>query len=300
MVALGRLLAVAAAAFLFGLHAASPAQADDVSFGADALRRLSEDSEAIVTANEPRRLETDPAKSGIDDPERSLYALYAVKVESVLKGALDAGQEIRVAFPESLNIRRIEDLSDSILFLRRFSQEDVKLTNLPDSGETFIAVSGRHGAVSGADPNRKVAVSEYIGAMRPEAASGERVLGWTERHINSKDPFIQRSAVIDLYFERKQPEAVRQLGNAVRSEAVLPGNKITAIEALETTKSPAAVAPLREIAEDQRVPAKVRQSAVKAFQSLPGGEEVLRNWRDGADRTLAPAAKSTIERLERQ
>ncbi len=180
------------------------------------------------------------------------------------------------------------------------SAETVKKTNLPEGPETFLAVSGRHGAVNAADPTRKEAVSAYIGATRAEAVPGERVLSWTERYINSKDPFIQRSAVIDLYFERKQPEAVRQLGNAVRSEAVLPGNKITAIEALETTKSPAAVAPLREIAEDQRVPAKVRQSAVKAFQSLPGGEEVLRNWSDGADRTLAPAAKSTMERLEKQ
>ncbi len=110
-----RLLALAAATFLCSLCAAAPAQSDDVPFGADALRLLSEDSEAVVTVDEPRRLEADPAKSDLDDPTRANYALYGVKIESVLKGDVEEGQEIRVAFPESLNVRRIEDLSEHSL-----------------------------------------------------------------------------------------------------------------------------------------------------------------------------------------
>lgn len=275
---------------------ASTAAADDIAFGADSLPHLVKNAQLIITADEPKRLQSDPAKSSLDDPTHARYALYSVKVSNVQKGSVDIGSEIRVAFPESLNVRKLEEMSNSILFLRPFADRDLKITNLPEDQLTYLVVSGRYGAVGASQANRAVAIRDYLAAS---AAGDEGVLRWTQTHVSSADPFIQRSAVVDLYFKRDLPKAIEQLTGVLKSVSVLPENKTTAINALQASGTVAAIQPLRDLAEDRLTPVSVRQSAVKAFSDLPGGKSVLQTWSSSSDKVLAPAAKSAIQKMDR-
>ena len=156
-------------------------------------------------------------------------------------------------------------------------------------------MSGRQGVVDASVPNRVDAVDAYINVRRAEAVPGEKVLTWTEGNVDSPDPFLQRSAVVDLYFERQRPEAVPQLGRALRSDTVLPEVKRSAIDALEASKSPEAVRPLKEIAENKKVQPTIREEAVKAVEELPGGEQQLRQWSKSKDPIISPAASDVLK-----
>lgn len=280
----------------FAMMLAGAVAADDLPFGADALRHLTSRSEAVIRATEPRRLASETAAT--ENPSRAKFSVYSVRVEEALKGDLATGNEIQVALPAGFDVQRPEQLANSLLFLRQLSVEDVQRSNIPPGQKVYLVVSGRYGAVNANVPNRKEAVRAYMETTRSETVRSERVLSWTEQHLKSEDPFLQRSAVIDLYYERGQPKAVEQLGDALRSETVLPAVKGTAIKALEETKNPAAAASLREVAENDKVQRALRQSAVKALGTLPGGEEQLRRWSAGGDQVLAPAAQGAIRSLQ--
>jgi hypothetical protein len=285
-----------------GLAINWPGYADDLPFGADALRHLTNESKAVIRAADPRRLASDAART--DDPSLTPYATYSVRVAEVLKAEFPVKSDIRIALPEAFNVRSVNQLENAILFVRPFSEDDIKQSNIPPGGDVYLVVSGRYGAVDAAPANRKVAIQEYLESTRSpdavlsEAIRGERTLTWTERHLDSADTFLQRSAIIDLFYERSRPRALEQLGRAVRSESVLPNLKNTAIQALEASGAAAAAQPLREIAEDEKVQKRLRESAVKAFQSLPGGADQLRRWSEAGDDVLSPAARSTIRNLQ--
>jgi hypothetical protein len=278
------------------LAASSYAAGDDLPFGAAALRHLTEESEAIVLATDPRRTAADVASA--NDPSRVSYAVFSVNIKEVLKGDIPVASKIRVAVLEGFNVIKVNQLENAILFLRQLSARDVQQSNIPPGSDVYLVISGRYGVVDAAPPNRREAVQDYIETTRVVIGRGERVLTWTERHFGSPDPFLQRSAIIDLYYERSRTGALEQLGNAVRSEAVLPSSKTTAIQALEASGSPEAARPLREIAEDEKVQKRLRETAVKAFQGVPGGDQQLRQWSVGGDQILAPAAQSAIRGLQ--
>jgi hypothetical protein len=227
------------------------AVADDVSFGADALGPLSKDATPVVTVGGARRLAADEAL--MRDATRARYSVYTVVVQETIRGALTVGSEIKIALPQSLNVSRTEDLAGAMLFVRLFSLSDVEETNIPATGEVFLVVNGRYVVVDPKVPDRKAAIEAYLGNVRPDAARTENVLSWTERYLNSADAFLQRSAVVDLYFERRNPQAQRQLDGALRSDQVLPAMKGTAIDALRASGTPAAAASLKDLAEDNQV-----------------------------------------------
>ena len=270
--------------------------ANDIPFAADALRHLSQESQYIVKAGEPVRLSSEAVS--LDDPTRVPYALYYVRVQEVLKGDMAVESKIRVALPESLNVRRVNELEDTILFVRQFSADDLEQTNIPVGDPAYFVVGGRYGVVDARPDNRIEAITEYIGSTRSEAVRGETVLTWTEKYLNSPDPFLQHSAVIDLFYERSRPRALEQLGAALRSNVVLPNVKQTAIQALGASGAAAAAQLLREIAEDEKVQRRLREAAVKAFQNVPGGSDQLLRWSEMGHTVLSPAAQSTIRALQ--
>src|SRR4051812_32555162 len=108
-------IAMARAALLVALTIGGTANADDVPFGADALRHLSTEASAIARASQPSRQRSEDVQP--DDPSRAKYAVFAVTAAEVLKGDLPAGASIRIAFPESLSIQNISQLDNAILFL---------------------------------------------------------------------------------------------------------------------------------------------------------------------------------------
>jgi hypothetical protein len=265
--------------------------ADDVPFGADALGPLSKTATDVVVAVQPRRLAGQDVAD--DDVPRARYSAYAVKVDEVILGSLEWGAEIKVAIPESIDVARVDELSGAFLFIKRFAPDQLRQTNVAVD-DAYLVVSGRYGVVDAAVPDRKAAVQAYLGSVRPNAARSENVLSWTSQYLQSSDPFLQHSAVVDLYFERKSSRAVQQLDEALRSTETLPASKQTAIEALGASKAPEAATALKDLAENNREHTSLRKQAVKAFGHLPGGEQQLLLWSGSGDRVLSPAAMEAL------
>jgi hypothetical protein len=278
--------AIARICLLMGLITAGPVKSDDLPFGADALRQLSTEATLVVRASQPGRQGSDSASA--DDPSRAKYAVFSITVAEILKGDTKLGAAIRIAFPESLTVQNISQLDNAILFLRPFKEANLKRSNIPDGGPVFIVISGRYGAIDGAPSNRKAAIKQYLD-------KGDSVLSWTDQYLNSADAFLQRSAIVDLYYERDQAEALRQLSAAVKSEAVLPSLKPVVIDALQESSAPNATQPLRDLAEDAKTQRSLRERAVKAVGQMPGGQDQLQQWRGSTDQVLSGAAIRNLQ-----
>lgn len=286
--------AIAGLILLTGLTVGLPAYSDDLPFGADALRELTTQASAVVRASQPSRLAADSA----DDASRAKYALFSVTVAEVLKGDLAVGTSIRIAFPESLTIQNVNQLKDAILFVRPFREVDMAQTNIPQGGTAYLVISGRYGAVDSAPANRKEAIKQYLDSTSNDAIRSETVLSWTDQYIKDSDPFLQRSAVVDLYHERSQAKALEQLSNAVKSDAVLPASKAVAIDALKENSTDAAVQQLRGVAEDDKTQRALRERAIKAVGAMPGGRNQLQQWSTSPDQLLSGTASSAIRNLQ--
>jgi hypothetical protein len=286
-----RLIAFVLAAFLIGLGVAT---GDDLPFGGDTLGYLTAASEAVVRATSPRRLASDPVDP--KDPSRARFVVYVVKVTEVLKGAPAAGRDLRVAIPQSFDVSRIDDLSDVILFLKKATDKDLRYTNIGSNQDVYFVISGRLGAVPASSADRKDAITSYLRLKPGDVVADGGLLSWTERYVGSTDSFLQRSAVIGLYSQRKRPEAIKQLGNVVNLDSVDPALKRIAIMALQSSNNVAAVSALKEVAENAKQNAEVRQDAVKAVNTLPGGSELVQSWSKTNDPVLGPAARIAIEK----
>jgi hypothetical protein len=289
-------IAIAGLILLTGLTIAAPAYSDDLPFGADALRQLSTQATAVVRSSQPSRQGSDSARA--DDPTRAKYAVFSVAVAEVLKGDLTVGASIRIAFPESLVIQDLDQLKDAILFLRPFTDVDTAQSNIPQNGTVYLVISGRYGAVDSAPPNRAEAIKQYLGSTSNDAIRSETVLSWTDRYIKDPDPFLQRSAVVELYHERGQARALDQLSTALKSDAVLPASKSIAIDALKENATAAAAQQLRDVAEDDKTHRTLRERAIKAVGAMPGGRNQLQQWSSSPDQVLSGTANSTIRNLQ--
>jgi hypothetical protein len=270
--------------------------ADDMPFGADALSQLVDEARVIVVAGKARALPTDKALAR--DPRRVAMHAFAVQVAEVLKGPADKGSELRVGIIEGSDTPRAKEIANAILFLQPLSAEALAKTNIIGKGPAYIVVSGDYGIVASDVPGRKEAVRSYVGAAGARKLATKEVLQWARRHLASPDPFLQRSAVVDLHFANRDPAAVKQLGEALLSDAVLPETKRSAIVALERASGPDAAAHLKAFAENQAMHKGLRAAAVKAFRSLPGGDDQLRQWSATTDSILAPAAQSILRGRE--
>jgi HEAT repeats len=278
--------------------------ADDLPFGADALRHLAKEAQVVVHITQPHRLSI--AKVEPNTLYGVNYSLYEVKVVDALRGSVAPGQELQIAFPLSVDVASVDDLSNAIVFLTKPSADLRKSSNLPPDQNVYLVVSGRYGAVAAQSTVRKQAIERYLGAQSnaqvplADAAVGQGVLGWTQQYVGSDDKFLQRSAVIDLYAERGRPEAVRQLHDALKSDVVSASVKQTAIAALESIGTVSVLSPLKDAAENKQWDIAVRKAAVKATGNLPGGDAQLKRWIVANDPVLAPAARSTIEAVAKR
>jgi cyclase len=172
------------------------------------------------------------------------------------------------SLPEGFDDLNRDRLKNAIIFLKKPKLEDLKRTDIPDGGDAYFVVSGVSGAIdAGANADRISAVRSYLTSAQPKANS-ENVLRWTNRYIESADPFLRRSAVVALYFERQNPLAVRQLIAALKSDKVSFDTKIAAIRALEQAGSASALEPLRQLAEDAKIPKHLQETARFAIANL--------------------------------
>jgi hypothetical protein len=270
--------------------------AHDVPFGADALSQLVENADTIIVAKDARAVQTDRALS--DDPDRVAMNVYFVGVAEVIAGSVGTGSELRIGVVEGFDPPRVDEIKNSILFLRQMSSEALAKTSMAAGSPAYTVVSGDYGIVGAGVPGRTEAVRSYVEARRGRTLGISETLSWAQRHLASPDPFLQRSAIVDLHLSNDDPAAVQQLGDALRSDLVQLEVKASAIAALEDASGPMAATHLRTIAENQAAQRRLREAAVKAFRSMPGGGDQLRQWSATADTILAPAASFTLRSIE--
>jgi hypothetical protein len=277
---------------------AGPVLAHDAPFGADALSQLERDATVIVVTSNARALPV--TKVTVDDHGDMTVHAFAVRASEVLKGAVDTGSELRVGMIEESDAPSAKELANAILFLQPMSAEALAKAKIVAKGPAYVAVNGHYGIVAADVPGRKDAVRAYVQAARAGKLTTEQVLQWTQKHLASRDPFLQRSAVVDLHFANREAAAVKQLAEALVSDVALPETKRSVIVALEHASGPEVATHLKAFAENPAMPKGLRTVAVKAFKTLPGGDDQLRKWGATKDGILAPAAQSALRGLEGQ
>ena len=125
-----------------------------------------------------------------------------------------------------------------------------------------------------------------------------RSLSWAKKYMQSADPFLQKSAIFELYIQSKRPEVVGQLTEALNSAKVLPESKVIALSALESNGSMAALKSLSAVAENEKADSALRKLAVQATGNVAGGEAHIVRWATNRGTILAPAARSVMEVLK--
>ena len=285
-----RILAVVVVAL-----SAGAGRADDIPFGADTLSQLVENAEIIIVAREARALPHDAALA--DDPDRVAMHAYTVRATEVIDGAVVTGSELRIGVVGASDPPRVDEIDGAILFLQLMSPAEVATSTMASGSPAYAVVSGEYGIVDGAVSGRKEAVRSYVEATRGRTLRSDEILQLARRHLTSADLFLQRSGIIDLHLANEEAGAVQVLGEALMSSRVADEMKTSVIAALEDADMPAATAHLRAFAENQAVQRGLRQAAIKAFRSLPGGDEQLRQWSTTADPLLAPAARSALQSM---
>ena len=279
-IALATLLLVAAFAL--------PAHAVDVPQGADTLKLLANEATLIVRIGAPS--EEPPVVA--DRPEEGLltFTTYLVTVEEVVVGDGEPGQRLRIAIPTHLAIDGSEALSDSLVFLQPLTADQLNAAVLPRGETIYQVVSGRLGVVKISSAALIPAVRDYV--LRADVAAG--AIAWAETYVRHGDPFLQRSAIVDLYTQRDRQRAFDVLREVVASEAVNPANRHLAIEALEETGKAAAKTPLKNLAEDPDEPIGLREAAVRAYSNLPAVAEQMSQWRASGDSVLSTTAREAV------
>jgi hypothetical protein len=286
-----RYFAVIAVAALF-------ARADDLPYGQEGIRHLASNAELIVRATQPQQLESDPVEKR--DPFRLTYSIYSIKVVEVLKGDVPKGQALTIAIARSADVSHIADLSDTFLFLRRPSPTTLAKSNIASRQDVWIVNSGKFGAVYAKSPEREKAITKRL-EMNAKTALGDAaqkekaVLEWTSNYLESGDPFLQRSALIDLYEERKSPDALNQLSKAIKSDIVTKEAKQTAIAALEARRDSQSLEILRWSVDRGQLTEPLKAAAVKAYGASPEALPQLKRWAASSDKTISSAAKLSLE-----
>jgi hypothetical protein len=275
------LTAVAVVAVVGGITL--PMHADDVPYGADGLPYLTRRSTLVVEVEDARTL----------DPTRT-FVVYEVKARRALKGTVDAAASIVALSPRVAGVKEAKDLVGGLLFLDGPLDEAArKARGVDRKGPVYDVVAGTKGAIPSSDKGALGTAREYLALKEPDAR-----LTWAVERISNADPYVQRSALLELAEPTRKPAddtVVARLAESLRSENVRADNKGVMVQLLERTKSPRATAALADLAKTKTAPPVLRQEAVRALGSVPGGDTVLRELREGKDPMVAPAAQRALE-----
>jgi hypothetical protein len=178
--------------------------------------------------------------------------------------------------------------------------------------DLYVIVSGRSGVISleGDDERRAFAVHSYLQLAREKPALRLR---WAETYLVVKDPFLQRSAVLELASlarNDKSRDAVYLLGRALKIPNLDRREKEAAIYGLEESSLLEALSELQVLVENKNAETALRVLAVEALARTPRGRRFLESWSSGENdkayrkarellRTAGPAAAppETVDRI---
>jgi hypothetical protein len=168
-------------------------------------------------------------------------------------------------------------------------------------GTVLVVLGGRHGAISSRIDGRVAKMKTYV-ASKSKAADGrtsDDLFAWASEQLTGDDPFLKRSAAVDLYRRRHDDRAVHALGAALRTTEA-NSVKATLVLALERSRSVIAAAVIKDVAEDDKLQTPLRQQILHAVERRPEGEAQLRAWATtNEDAFLASGAKASLERAIR-
>jgi hypothetical protein len=272
-----------AAALGLALTSAVAALSADVPFGADGLPYLARRASLVVEVAEARALEPTAA-----------FVLFELKTRRVLQGTRDLAAPLVALAPRAPGVPEARTLTGSLVFLAGpLDAAGAKQRGVPPDRPVYEMVGGRTGVIAASDERAAAAAREYLALKEPTAR-----LAWARKEATDPDPFVQRSALLEFAEpgrELADDAVVSVLLESLRSERVRADNKGVAVQLLEQSQSPRAAAALAELARSPSAPAGLRQEAVRALSTLPGGEEPLREFQAGKDPLLAPAARKALE-----
>jgi hypothetical protein len=288
------LIASVVFAVAFGLTLSDATFADDLPFGGDTLRNLTQRAEFIVRVDSPHKF-TSPLH---EKPKRPEYERYWVTVTKVFRGPLTTFQQIEVVCPPSLDVDKVKDLANAMLFLRTRSPASAPGVE-PATPANYLVISGRCGAIPITSKEREDAIMSYLEQRGSGATPNDKfltwILTWTEKYfLSSGDPFLQKSAAVDLFAERNRAEAVEQLTAALNSDAVPLGLKVTVLNALSASTLPQALESLRDAVENSKLTNSVREAALWRIATMPQGDQAL----ERLGRPAARARRSVIAQYE--
>ena len=261
--------------------------ATDVGFGSNALPFLATNATLIV--------ETGDASPGPFQNER--LQTFRVHVAEVFAGNA-AGTELLVLNPRTSGSLESVALQHAILFLAGPLDGSQKGEWEIQSDESVFQLVAGSGAAVQKTALREEAVRRYLSAG--DSAGIDRGYSWASDYVLSEDPFLQRSAIHQLYRLQDQSRVLNLLDRAVRSPRVELENRRLAVQAIASFGTPTALAVLKSVAEDKTFREKVRVAIVEAIDDLPGGEKQLQEWTLSKDGAIASAAKATIRRAVAQ
>ena len=281
----------------------SIAVAVDVPFGADALPFNVLKATLVIQAKSAKAL---------PEPERSpdgqaAYNYYQCSVGRVLKGMAEV-ESLTFAVAKSLDLKSPDEYAGRFLFLEQVRNAEER-QRFPVSGDApvYRLVVGRLSAIDVSNGNRMDAITNYLKVVKEEPPSdapkpplSENRAAWCSEYMAGDDPFLQRSVVLELHRYSYDSKAVKMLGDIVKRESTKHELKRDAVNALQASGSIEAVAPLKVVAEDAKLPSLLRSHAVKAVGSLPGGQNELKKWSEGSDGLLQRSSKKEFDRVNRE
>jgi hypothetical protein len=277
-----------ALAILLIAAVAGPARASEIAPGAGTLRTLTSEAQFIVKIDS---VSVEAAPEVADVKELPLtFTTYKATVRKVVTGDFKPDETIRIAIANHLAIKTSDLLENALIFLTPATTDLFNVSNLPRGETVFVVVGGRLGVVANADDATLAAVQRYVTRLDGPADS----VGWAARHLGSADPFLQRSAIMDLYLQHDRAGALALLSHAVQADTIHEENRGFAMEALEATGKSTAKTPLKAVAEDAGESTMLRERAVEALSTLPGGASQISEWRKSKDALLSEAAERVV------
>lgn len=263
------------------LGLATGSAASDLRFGADGLPYLARNATVVVEVASARKVRA------TTDAQ-----LFEVRPGAVLKGSAPGPLLVVVAMTRDVPPPEVGP--GATLFLRPV-RANTFAHIVPADRAAFEVVSGGVGVVK-ADPagRRQRTVREYVAL--PESG---RKLEWAKRNLGASDPYVQRSAMLEMAEPTRSPSdpaLVQALADCLRTTDTKWDNKGVAVNILAQSRSPVATQALDGLARDLKAPNGLRLDAVQAISALPGGREKLREYH--GDPVLAPRAKILLERRD--
>ena len=275
--------------FCLGFSSSNLSMASELPFGADGLFYLSREATAIViSTDEVQRVPAEEAR----------VPLFDVRIESQLVGE-GVGDTLRLAVPgiPSEDSETLDWLQNAMIFLRPpMSPAELEFWRIQPEGDQPVLspVSGRLGLrpaqADGMD------LPSLVLAHRAMDSTDQR-LGLVDELLSQRDPYLQRSAVLELLETSLQDDqrVLDRIEQILEDQQLDPTARSTGLQVFLMAPPPDARETLWKIATTPQTPDMLRRDAAAGLLEVEGGDEILLDWSHGDDPVLQPTSRFLLK-----